>query len=639
MKLSSMKCNRYGRLMLQSLAFLYSVRNWRNLHLGGPFFFLLGGYLLTSVCEDENGHEIDEMEWANRVIRLCLRLTLRDVLSDLGDNVAEDEMLQLAMLRWIVDYWAYRKISLSGKDSSSGSTSTSSTKSTGRATAPSGPTISTPTNMKKSDVQQKTANKDDKSEAPEKTPPLSVATSHGRDFSPVDLNWEDLSQMLSTTTGLMENEVNMNSNDSAIPTTTPFGTHTSTQTTSDGSIDNLRSLLSSIDVDNRAKHAIKAYKLAIQSFPPSNQICEILSIIKKCPASIAAVLLQSYGGEQLLLESFLLIPSIYVEVTRLLTWRKSIIQLECYPTINSGNDSNPPSDVYGMTILLTTHTDSPHCTLPNRPPTLLQVWLNILNSVTVFEQGLQGVKCAQTSIVAKDFCNNVVSLAGLGVQVYNKGLVYGIGVIAQDLLSNEIHMRDEDGLINLKKGRYVKDALGVVNNGSFVLKNMNEILEENDRLLGPIIEASLGAFGKGWLWGKTSNEEEELDEHTNEKTTTKDKNEDGHISVILQSAIQETIELNKTIKDGEEEDLHNQSLRSNDKESNSTNDYGRKSKMDKVSLLNDAIKETLRLNNDIQERKREKSLLNVEKEDDLASLLSLISEALEKDLIAEVRLQ
>ena len=96
-------------------------------------------------------------------------------------------------------------------------------------------------------------------------------------------------------------------------------------------MDNLKSLLSSIDVDNRAKFAIQAYKQAIHSFPPSNKVCEVLSLLKKCPASISALLLQCHGGEDPFLKSALLLPFIFIEVIRMLDWTESIGEMYCSP--------------------------------------------------------------------------------------------------------------------------------------------------------------------------------------------------------------------------------------------------------------------------------------------------------------------
>ena len=62
--------------------------------LAAPFFLSTGTLLLA---KDEH----DNMEWFSGMVRNAIRKTLRDILAQVGTSVQEDEMLQLAMLRWI----------------------------------------------------------------------------------------------------------------------------------------------------------------------------------------------------------------------------------------------------------------------------------------------------------------------------------------------------------------------------------------------------------------------------------------------------------------------------------------------------------------------------------------------------------
>ena len=84
-------------LVLYGSALWITLQQW-NFHkvpsLAGPFFVSTGTILLSY---DDH----DSMDWFSSLVRYALRLTLRDILATVGTSVQEDEMLQIAILRWL----------------------------------------------------------------------------------------------------------------------------------------------------------------------------------------------------------------------------------------------------------------------------------------------------------------------------------------------------------------------------------------------------------------------------------------------------------------------------------------------------------------------------------------------------------
>ena len=122
------------------------------------------------------------------------------------------------------------------------------------------------------------------------------------------------------------------------------------------------------------------------------------------------------------------------------------------------------------------------------PPTLLQVWFNIQASVRALEAGLSAARCAQTTVVAADFANNLMSLAELGCEVSQKGWIHGLGIMAQELIHMQVGSRD---------GHYTGAVKGALKNSQKIARNIHALAIED----APIISFLQNIVGRGWLWG------------------------------------------------------------------------------------------------------------------------------------------
>jgi hypothetical protein len=466
----------------------------------GPFL-LSSGTLLFS--------QADQRQYT-RALRHALRLTLRDTLATLSDNVQQDEMLQLAMLRWIVDYWSTRP---SDQDTAPPTTRQQQSSATNNSRASSTTAVPAPVQSGSLVIQDTVTT----SEAPSATPspptpnvsrPRRSSSNRRRLANGEEIQWGDLLSMLDMTANQMEEEV-----------------HYDPLTDENDSVKNLRQMLTSMDVDEHAKPAVDAYKQLIQDFPPSRETALALSVAKRCPASLLLLWRYLMASALALPSTVTLVPFILIEGHRVLRWAEV-----CHRSVATEEEEEVnlplsvqrvisiPKTVDSMSLLLSSDNFS-----PLRPPTLLQVWFNVQSSVQALEAGLTAARCAQTTVAAAEFADHLMSLAHLGMEVSQKGWVHGLGILAQEL----IHLQVAQG-----EGRYTSAAKGALRNSQTMARNVQVLVEED----APIIGFLQGIVGRGWLWGHEEQQGPPIPESTVVITELKEGEEEEEVGDLKPEA-------------------------------------------------------------------------------------------------------
>lgn len=458
------QCIQRGIYVLYGCAFfcsLWRVDVRRLPALAGPFFVATGTLLLSSRDED--------MNWLSRVLRHALRLTLRDVLASVGESVREDEMLQLAMLRWLVDFWA------------------------------SSPSASSPPNPASGSTESQVSTTD------------IVTSRNPRSYQAVtqhhDLQWGELQSMLEMTTDQMTEEVpahRASTTSGQSSTSQPNESWTADSAREDNdSLRNLHNLLHTLDVDDRARPAVMTYKRVVESFPPTRSHAVFISIIRRCPAMLMLLYRYVTGSNLALATTATLLPFAVMEGFRVLHWAEA-----CQRELESGVGStarDAVTDREAKAPLISLPVDmDPMCIIlsgdhyrPTHPPPLLQVWINICSSVHALETGLTAARCVQTTAVAADFAGNIISLAQFGVEVTQFGWMHGITVLARELM--HIHATQ-----STREARYTSAAVNAVRNGQIVARNVRALSGEDDGnpVFDPLVGVLAAIVGRGWLWGK-----------------------------------------------------------------------------------------------------------------------------------------
>jgi hypothetical protein len=519
-------CLHKGLLILYGSALLIVMAkmDMRQIsRVAGPFCSATGTLLLT--------YRDDDMEWMSRTIRFALRLTLRDVLASISAKVNEDEMLQLAMLRWIVDYWAY--------------------------IPPASQTTPPPPQRRKSsdDLDEFATNESTQSNSTSTREDFPTSANQPASPRHQDVPWQELQPMLNMATDQMAEEVYLLQ--SRYPTdgtegtatessssTSPLGATRSSSSSfpahcDDGndSLRNLKAMLITLDVDERGRPAVMAYKRAVEAFPPTQKLAMFMSVARRCPALLTLMVHYAIGSPALAMRVIVLLPFMILEYFRIEAWKAAcarLADLELAVTDEGRAVSEQLLNIDAMTLLLSGDHDYSF-----RPPTLLLVWRNIVSSVAALEVGLTATRCLQTTTVAVQFAGNIMSLAQLGYEISQFGLFHGLGVMAKEVIFMHTAepSSEHDRAQNM---RYAGAAMNAIENGKFVLRNIEIILQDEHLkpVLGQVVGCLTALSGHGWLGGKQGptsgdeasvGQEAQLNASRNEETSTKDTEpQDSH---------------------------------------------------------------------------------------------------------------
>jgi hypothetical protein len=537
------ECTQKGLLVLYLSALLQTVVHCNNLlHmmlLLGPFLAATGVLILAHLPDDD-------MEWFARAVRNALRLTLQDVLASVSVKVQQDEMLQLAMLRWIVDYWSHEE-----NDNTSNSNNRSDSRGSRPATTPS--RSDETTNADGRIVRRAVTSPQSFGEPRRSSSSNSLVRAHPHH----EIQWNELWSMLEMTTQQMAGEVeslqhvNVADADISAGATSserrsaqaePPSTQQSTSRQSDDStrstggtrtsatpamgsgarssssasvapsnydsVQSLRSMLSSMDIDEKAKPAVLAYKRGIAAFPPSRNTAVLLSVARRCPALFTVLWQIVFGMSGSLTCTLILFPFILFEMLRIQAWSEACqrsstsMQSDDSLTTRSKDETTTTStttyigNLDPMTILLSGDDYS-----SRNPPTLLVVWRNMCDSASALEVGLTAARCVQTTVVAVDFASNIMSLAQFGFDVHRQGWAYGLAVVLQEMLV--LHTNSTPGSRNRHPdAKYTNAAMDALTNSQRVSRNVRVLMYEEDvgRVLAPIVTFLHLLLGQGWLW-------------------------------------------------------------------------------------------------------------------------------------------
>lgn len=523
------ECLYRGLLLLYGSALwvtIYTTNLSRLPILAAPFLTATGTIMIT--------YQDDDMEWVSRVLRHALRLALRDVLSSMGEKVTEDEMLQLAILRWIADYWASAPTT-SAPDSSS----SSSERPAAHQSAPSrtsGTAASAAGSAGSTSSSGSATGRASGSSTPTPLPQTSSFTgSQRRSASAIfqrrhDVSWEELLPMLNVATEHMTSEVQMlQSNPQTMGAVPNFGTPPRRTTEpSTGPIDSFHDMLRALNVDERAEPAVRAYKRAVESFPPSQQMAVLLSILRRCPAFLTILFHIVMVKPGVLSSTMVLLPFVVMEYHRIMAWLHCCEQVKVYfdtveePEGSTSDNSRKfiPSalrDADPMVILLVGDSYN-----PLRPPALLLVWRNVANSVSALEVGLTAARCAETTAVAVQFAGNVMSLVQFGQEIHEHGLLHGLLVMGKEAIL--MHTMDES-VRDRESTKYTHAVMGAMENAQRVARNVQTLAHDDKigHVIQPVVWAACSLSGYGWLWGRetppdaSSSSSEEM---TNDRATS-----------------------------------------------------------------------------------------------------------------------
>ena len=436
--------------------------------LAGPFFLALGSFLILSLSDDGQNGDL----WSD-VIRKALRRALLEVLSSIEEDVTEDEMLRLAMLRWIVDYWASSKPS-SNENNNQNAASTRRTQNASDGNdesvdnTPKAFVVLDPNQIENSSKEKDSVIDGEGSN--NENPSSTQSQDDG-------IGWHDLSTMLDMTTEQMYKEVRPPTNENV----SSHKTHHSNRRQQNNSVRNLRFMISSFDVDESAKPAVLLYKNAVDRFPPSPNLSIAFALASRCPAVLSVVYLHLIGSVHAMNCTLTLLLMMIYEVMRVIDWMRRcqdyvMMERSKLPSQMSPMDDGskgkhfvpqPFREMQSMEILLIDSTS------------LLRVWKNVDSSVKALESGLMVMRCVNTIHVATDLAFNVASLATFAAEeVGNHGWLHGIQVLGSDLLHFHMKHKCSDSS-ERNSARYSNASVDLVKKSHHLTRNVGALIDES----------------------------------------------------------------------------------------------------------------------------------------------------------------
>lgn len=470
-------CRVHAWIFLYALALLTTVLMMKEdqIHapilLAGPFLLATGALLVLTAGEgDENV--------VTNLTRRVLRRALGDILQELGENVSEDEMLQLLMLRWIVDYWA----STASQDTSGkASVSESHGRSSQRNSAPGGRFNDTP-------------------RPPTATPNNTGNATRVPSSQSHPLGWQELSSMLSLTTDQMYKETDSHARHEG--SGLRFG-----QTHKNESVQSLQAMLLSFSGDERAKPAVLSYKAAIEEISPSRNVSMFIAFSKRCPAYLSAVYMYLFDSAHATPCAIMMLPLFLLETMKLSEWMTACHRAA--PSQRNVDSTEPKNEAENIKIWFSNLL--PECMTPMEillsendysllyRGTALRVWDNIQTSVPALEFGLTAMKCAHTAQVATDLTFNVISLANFAVEMKSQGLGGGLMMLCMDLFHFHLEQnsRGTQQTGPTHHSKYSHAAQNLVENSQILKRNVHELLDDgrkHDNFLSPIASFYHGMF-------------------------------------------------------------------------------------------------------------------------------------------------
>ena len=279
-----------------------------------------------------------------------------------------------------------------------------------------------------------------------------------------------------------------------------------------------------MDLDERAKPAVLAYKRVVHQFPPSTIVAALLGLFRRSPTIMLCILhifgyLRGWYSFSSVIFG-LLLPFVYMEIVRIHLWI-----LSCREYSKHRNAVNPltSKNVDPMTLLLMDENFISTQQLPR----LLIVWQNVYASVEVVELSLTVTRCVQTTTVANDAMANLLILVKFGYEILQHGWIHGITTIGKELM--HLHVTGTDpstlwhGASSPDGASYTSAAISLVRNGDIILRNINVLSEDERDNIGKVIAPIIGFLalivGQGWLWGRQIDSPTNYPSHGNTKST------------------------------------------------------------------------------------------------------------------------
>ena len=225
----------------------------------------------------------------------------------------------------------------------------------------------------------------------------------------------------------------------------------------------IEKVITNLDADEALIPAIQSYRIWIYSLPPSRNIAMAVACWKMCPGIVALLLfaiwsffmrsrdalvtfLQSqYVVEYCVLSNvsrnnilgllaFVMSPIVYLEYLRVCRWWDRVVCNIEETKSNDGVATAPDS----FSIML--EYDYDKLSSPSfLNKMILKIWGLLLESIDLLESSIPVVRCATVACATANLTSDAACLLDLAVEIKNRGLLAGIGMLVVDVFSHHLH--------------------------------------------------------------------------------------------------------------------------------------------------------------------------------------------------------
>jgi len=362
------------------------------------------------------------------------------------------------------------------------------------------------------------------------------------------MGWSELSSMLSLTIDQMHKEVpSSDPSKKSSPEEKPANNGDASNHRKNESMQQLQNMMKSLNVDERAKPAVKSYKLAIESIPPPRHMAIAVAIARRCPALLSSSLLLFLQPSRWIQSVLLLLPLILLEAMRVKEWLTACHQTEELLQIRSNENAKTKGEIGNnfLSTLLPFTMDPMHillsedCYSTYNRGTALQVWFNVNNSIQALSSGLVAMECAH---VASNLAFDVISLAQFADEVRNEGIKHGLGLLLTDMYHFHLEASKKAPGSGTQsetpsKSKYSAAAVSIVENSKNLSQSVSNLVQ------GDSEENGLFSFVAGLFYGTGEPTNKAEDEKSRKSSGKKSGSRDESDECEKDNMVKEVIEV------------------------------------------------------------------------------------------------
>jgi hypothetical protein len=382
--------------------------------------------------------------------------------------------------------------------------------------------------------------------------------------------------------------------------TTTNSSTASRLTTSIPSYQSLYKVLNKLDADESLIPTIDRYRNWVYSLPPTQYAAMCVSLWKMCPATttcaLAVVWCIGYSAAGLIagvtngnwrkMMCFIvtvLCPSMLLEYYRVQTWwtRTQSLIVAMEGEVKSGESQMIQRD-FTMILLTADLEDSTssqrvlNVKFPlDTSSLLLRIWHLLIESINMLESFIPAARCATVAVAATDLTSNTMTLVNFALEIKQRGLLFGVGMIVLDAfgyhLSKELEKRTKEADASTDRtceeiytailpGQFTSAAVDAVANVGKVSHNLSCLMVKRNSEQGGNMKSDIDVdIVKEEVSNSLSTEPPSHDVSLANCTQSEiDKNQDNCISLKQETSLKEDEQCKEDV--GEEQKGENGGL-------------------------------------------------------------------------------